>query len=76
MDKMLQPTDIVGATFWLISLAMIAATAFFFLERKRVADRWKAAVTVAGSDTEAAEATRSIIVSNWFTELRERMGGN
>ena len=48
MDKMLQPTDIVGATFWLISLAMIAATAFFFLERKRVADRWKAAVTVAG----------------------------
>lgn len=48
MDKTLQPTDIVGATFWLISIAMIAAAAFFFLERRRVADRWQTCVTVAG----------------------------
>jgi hypothetical protein len=45
---MLQPTDIVGATFWLISIAMVASAAFFFLERRRVADRWKTSVTVAG----------------------------
>ena len=48
MDRMLQPTDIVGATFWLISIAMVASAAFFFLERRRVADRWKTSVTVAG----------------------------
>ena len=48
MDKMFQPTDIVSATFWLISIAMVGATAFFFLERRRVADRWKTSVTVAG----------------------------
>ncbi len=48
MDRMLQPTDIVGATFWLISIAMVASTVFFFLERRRVADRWKTSVTVAG----------------------------
>lgn len=48
MDRVLQPTDIVGATFWLISVAMVASAAFFFLERRRVADRWKTSVTVAG----------------------------
>jgi hypothetical protein len=48
MDEVFQPNDIVGATFWLMSIAMAASTAFFFLERRRVADRWKTAVTVAG----------------------------
>lgn len=51
MDSFADPTDVVGATFWLISIAMAAATAFFFLERRRVADRWKPAVTVAGAVT-------------------------
>jgi hypothetical protein len=48
MDKMLQPTDIVSATFWLMSLAMAGAAAFLFLERRRVAHRWTASVTVMG----------------------------
>jgi bacteriorhodopsin len=48
MDNMLQPTDIVSATFWLLSLAMAAAAAFLLLERRRVADRWKTSVTVVG----------------------------
>jgi len=30
MENMLQPTDLVGVTFWLISIAMVAATVFFF----------------------------------------------
>ena len=33
-------------------------------------------LVVAGSDTGAAEAARSILVTNWFTELLERMGSN
>jgi len=48
MENMLQPTDLVGVTFWLISIAMVAATVFFFLERDRVAGKWKTSVTVAG----------------------------
>ena len=48
MDHMLQPTDIVGVTFWLISMAMVAATVFFFLERDKVVGKWKTSLTVAG----------------------------
>tara|TARA_B100000676_G_scaffold73053_1_gene72804 strand:+ start:1722 stop:2438 length:717 start_codon:yes stop_codon:yes gene_type:complete len=48
MQNMLQPTDLVGVTFWLISIAMVAATVFFFLERDRVVAKWKTSVTVAG----------------------------
>ena len=37
MDKtiLLNPTDYVGVTFWLISAAMVAATFFFWVERDR-----------------------------------------
>ncbi len=48
METMLEPTDIVGVTFWLISMAMVAATVFFFLERDKVVGKWKTSVTVAG----------------------------
>ena len=51
MENMLQPTDLVGVTFWLISIAMVAATVFFFLERDRVVGKWKTSVTVAGLET-------------------------
>ena len=44
----LNPSDHVAITFWLISMAMVAATAFFFLERDRVAGKWKTSLTVAG----------------------------
>ena len=30
----LQSSDFVGISFWLISMALIASTAFFFLERR------------------------------------------
>ena len=29
---MLDPNDFVGVTFWIISVAMVASTAFFFVE--------------------------------------------
>ena len=45
---MLNPGDHVAISFWLISMAMVAATAFFFLERDRVAAKWKTSPTVAG----------------------------
>jgi len=45
---MLAQDDFVGISFWVISMGMLAATAFFFLERGSVAAGWKTSVTVAG----------------------------
>ena len=40
--------DFVGITFWVISMGMLAATAFFFMERGSAASAWKTPITVAG----------------------------
>ena len=45
---LLASDDFVGITFWIISMGMLAATAFFFMERNSVALAWKTSVTVAG----------------------------
>ena len=45
---MLAQDDFVGISFWLVSMACLAATVFFFLERSSVAPGWKTSVTVAG----------------------------
>jgi len=50
----LDPSDPVGISFWLISMAMVAATAFFFLERDRVSAKWKTSLTIAGLVTGVA----------------------
>ena len=44
----LASTDYAGISFWLVSAAMLAATAFFFLERSSVNGKWKTSLTVAG----------------------------
>ena len=40
--------NFVGVSFWLISMGMLAATAFFFMERGSVAAGWRTSLTVAG----------------------------
>ena len=45
---MLAQDDFVGISFWIISMGMLAATAFFFMERSTVNPAWKTSVTVAG----------------------------
>ena len=45
---MLMQDDFVGISFWIISMGMLAATAFFFMERGTVNPAWKTSVTVAG----------------------------
>ena len=37
----LKADDYVGISFWLISMALVAATAFFFIETTRVQGKWK-----------------------------------
>ena len=45
---LLASDDFVGITFWIISMGMLAATAFFFIERNSVPTTWKTSLTVAG----------------------------
>jgi len=45
-DAFLQPNDGVAISFWIISIAMIAATAFFFAEAATVAGHWKTSLHV------------------------------
>ena len=40
--------DYVGISFWVISMGMLAATAFFFMEQAHVAVQWRKSVNVAG----------------------------
>lgn len=47
-DANLQPGDFVGISFWLISMALVASTVFFFIERDRVSSKWKTSLTVSG----------------------------
>ena len=44
----LRTDDFVGISFWLISMALVAATAFFFIETQRVSAKWKTSLTVSG----------------------------
>ncbi len=48
---MLDPSDSVGVSFWIISAAMVAATYFFTVERDRAVGKWKTSLTVAAMVT-------------------------
>ena len=43
----LATNDFVGISFWIISAAMVAATAFFWMERDRAEGKWKTSLSVA-----------------------------
>jgi len=44
----LQPNDGVAISFWIISIAMIASTAFFFAEAGSVRSHWRTSLHVGG----------------------------
>merc|ERR1712124_31026 len=47
-DAFLQPNDGTAISFWIISIAMIAATVFFFAEAATVSSHWKTSLHVGG----------------------------
>ena len=47
-NVLLQQSDITGITFWLISMALLATTVFFFIERNSVKASWRTSVTLSG----------------------------
>ena len=64
----LKSDDFVGISFWLISMALIASTAFFFLETQRVAGKWKTSLTVSGLVTLVAAVHYFYMREVWITE--------
>jgi bacteriorhodopsin len=63
----LKPDDFVGISFWIISMALVAATAFFFLERDRVSSKWKTSLTVSGLVTLVAAVHYFYMREVWVT---------
>merc|ERR1712060_947245 len=47
-DAFLSPHDGVAISFWIISIAMIAATVFFYAEAGTVRNHWKTSLHVGG----------------------------
>merc|ERR1711985_50310 len=47
-EAFLSPHDGVAISFWIISIAMIAATVFFFAEAKTVSSHWQTSLHVGG----------------------------
>ena len=66
-DVVLRSDDFVGISFWLISMALIASTAFFFLETQRVAGKWKTSLTVSGLVTLVAAVHYFYMREVWVT---------
>ena len=64
--SILAPDDFVGITFWVISMGMLAATAFFFFERSSVAAAWRTPVTVAGLITGIAFINYMFMRGAWI----------
>lgn len=44
----LKSTDLVGISFWFISMALVAATVFFLMESLRMTGKWKTSLVVSG----------------------------
>ena len=54
MHTVLAQTDYVGISFWFVSAALLAATAFFFLESLRFSGKWRTSMVVGGLVTMVA----------------------
>ena len=64
---MLASDDFVGISFWLVSMVMLASTAFFFLEAGNVAAHWRTSIIVAGLVTGIAFIHYMYMRDVWVT---------
>lgn len=61
----LKPTDYIGISFWLISIALFATTVFLVIERESVEEKWKTPTTVAAMVTGIATVHYYYMRSVW-----------
>ena len=73
---MLNPSDYVGVSFWLLSAAMVAATFFFWVERDRAVGKWKTSLTVAAMVTGIAAIHYFYMRGIWVTSVVENGVGS
>ena len=66
----LSGSDFVGITFWVVSIAMWAATIFFFYEGMRVSAKWRTSMVVAGLITFIA-AVHYMYMREFWVEMGE-----
>ena len=66
----LSGSDFVGITFWIVSIAMWAATIFFFYEGMRVSSKWRTSMVVAGLITFIA-AVHYMYMREFWVEMGE-----
>ena len=62
---LLSSDDLVGISFWIVSMGLLAATVFFFFERGSVASNWRTTLTVAGIVTGVAFVNYIYIRNIW-----------
>ena len=67
MIQQVSPTDIVGGSFWLLSIAMIAAVFFFFAEKNKVDGKWETAITLVGVVMVVAAVQYYYLKELWVT---------
>merc|ERR1712046_72650 len=60
----LDPNDPVAISFWIISIAMVAATVFFLMESTNVGHHWKTSMNVGALVTWSQRFTISTCVSS------------
>ena len=68
MSHFLQVGDFVGVSFWIVSVAMVAATVFFFYEGMSVKKEWRLSMTVAGLVTLVAGIHYYYMRDYWVSE--------
>lgn len=74
MEKMfLQSGDFVGVSFWLVSIAMIAATVFFLYEGSKVDAKWRLSLLVAGLVTLVAGVHYDYMRDFWVVNQQTPM---
>ena len=69
MEKLfLQSGDLVGVSFWLVSMAMLASTIFFLYEGAHVKKEWRLSLLVAGLVTLVAGVHYDYMRDFWVIE--------
>ena len=63
----LDPSDAVGISFWIISIAMVAATVFFLMESLRVKGKWRTSLVVGALVTLVAAVHFFYMREVWVT---------
>ena len=65
MHYFLDSGDFVGVSFWIVSVAMVASTVFFFYEGMSVKKEWRLSLSIAGLVTLVAAIHYSYMRDFW-----------